>query len=50
MLADFPITPENLEKIKIYRQELRDFMKLPEFVNPSDFILIPFPTIPEILP
>jgi len=25
MLSDFPITPENLEIIKQYRQELRDF-------------------------
>jgi hypothetical protein len=25
MLSDFPITPENLELIKQYRQELRDF-------------------------
>ena len=25
MLSDFPITPENLELIKQYRQQLRDF-------------------------
>jgi hypothetical protein len=25
MLSDFPITPENLELIKQYRQALRDF-------------------------
>jgi len=25
MLSDFPITPKNLELIKQYRQELRDF-------------------------
>jgi hypothetical protein len=25
MLSDFPITPENLEIIKQYRQQLRDF-------------------------
>lgn len=25
MLSDFPITPENLEIIKLYRRELRDF-------------------------
>ena len=27
MLPDYPITPENLEKIKVYRQELRDFFQ-----------------------
>ena len=25
MLSDFPITPENLELMKQYRQQLRDF-------------------------
>jgi hypothetical protein len=25
MLSDFPITPEQLELVKIYRQALRDF-------------------------
>jgi hypothetical protein len=25
MLCDYPITPENLEIIKTYRQQLRDF-------------------------
>jgi len=26
LIPDYPITPENLEIIKIYRQELRDFI------------------------
>jgi hypothetical protein len=46
LLADYPITEENLEKIKIYRKALRDFMEVPEFINPSDFSLIPFPAFP----
>jgi hypothetical protein len=36
MLSDFPITPENLIKIKDYRQELRDF-------NNNNFIIPDFP-------
>jgi hypothetical protein len=27
MLSDYPITPDNLEKLKLYRQELRDISK-----------------------
>lgn len=46
LLADYPITQENLEKIKIYRQELRNFMEKPEFQNPTEFSLIPFPEFP----
>jgi len=26
LIPDYPITPENLEIIKLYRQELRDFI------------------------
>lgn len=33
MLPDYPITPENLEKIKVYRQELRDFFQKDENIN-----------------
>ena len=40
VLPDYPITPENLEIIKSYRQQLRDFTKnnymmpeKPEFFN-----------------
>ncbi len=36
MLPDFPITPENLIKIKDYRQKLRDF-------NNNNFIIPDFP-------
>lgn len=40
MLSDYPITPENLEIIKTYRQQLRDFTNnnyimpdKPDFIN-----------------
>ena len=41
MLCDYPITPENLEIIKTYRQALRDFTQN-DFVLPDkpDFINI----------
>jgi hypothetical protein len=44
MLPDYPITPENLEKMKIYRQELRDFFQKDELINiPSPLKLPVFP-------
>jgi hypothetical protein len=44
MLPDYPITPENLEKIKVYRQELRNFFQKDEIINfPSSFKLPVFP-------
>lgn len=42
MLPDFPITSNNLELLKIYRQELRNYMELPN-INTSN---IPFPIFP----
>ena len=33
LLPDFPITPENLELVKQYRQQLRDYMNLEEVIN-----------------
>ena len=36
LLQDFPITPENLIKIKEYRKALRDFSN-------NDFIIADFP-------
>ena len=40
MISDYPITPENLEIIKTYRQNLRDFTQnnyimpeKPDFIN-----------------
>lgn len=33
LLPDFPISSNNLLLIKAYRQELRDYMNLPEILN-----------------
>ena len=33
LLPDYPITSENLEKIKIYRQQLRNFFQTDEVKN-----------------
>jgi len=33
LLPDFPITPENLELVKQYRQQLREYMNLEEVIN-----------------
>ena len=41
MLADYPISPENLEKMKVYRQELRDYFQKNEVIN------FEFPNLPE---
>jgi hypothetical protein len=40
MLSDYPITPEQLEIVKIYRQSLRDFTNN-EYILPAkpDFII-----------
>ena len=35
VLPDFPITPENLEIVKEYRQQLRDFFQRDEIQNLS---------------
>ena len=45
MLPDYPITPENLEKIKIYRQQLRDFFQSDEVKNYTN-IKISLPQFP----
>jgi hypothetical protein len=40
MLSDFPITPEQLELVKQYRQELRDFTNN-DYIMPvkPDFVI-----------
>ena len=35
VLADYPINYENLEKVKIYRQQLRDFFQRDDVINLS---------------
>lgn len=42
LIPDYPITPEKLELIKIYRQQLRDYMNLPN-INTE---IIEFPKFP----
>jgi len=37
MIIDYPISPENLEKIKVYRQQLRDFFQQDNQSNLPDF-------------
>ena len=41
ILADYPITPEQLEIVKIYRQQLRDFTKN-DYIMPDrpNFIIL----------
>lgn len=41
ILADYPITPEQLEIVKVYRQALRDFTKN-DYTMPDrpDFIIL----------
>ena len=44
MLPDYPISAEDLEKMKVYRQELRDFFQKDEVINfPSPLKLPVFP-------
>jgi hypothetical protein len=40
MLSDFPITPEQLEEVKIYRQKLRNFTIDYILPNKPSFVII----------
>jgi hypothetical protein len=44
LIPDYPISPENLEIIKLYRQELRDFIN----INSSNILNGVIPEIPPI--
>ena len=49
MLPDYPITSNNLILIKDYRQQLRDYMDLPEvksYNSSSNMILPDIPKLP----
>jgi hypothetical protein len=47
LLSDFPITFSNLELVKEYRQELRDYMNLEGIKNYNFNLIIPdFPQFP----
>jgi hypothetical protein len=41
MLVDYPISPEKLEAMKIYRQELRDFFQKNEVANYGSGLRLP---------
>ena len=47
LLSDYPISESNLLLIKEYRQQLRDYMNLPEIINYDSKIPVPdFPKFP----
>ena len=49
VLPDYPIVSSNLELVKVYRQQLRDYMGLPELINynySSNISIPPFPQPP----
>ena len=48
LLSDYPITPENLELVKTYRQQLRDYMDLDVVKNYSSSNNIPMPDLPKL--
>jgi hypothetical protein len=41
LIPDYPISSSNLELVKQYRQELRDYMNIPEIVNYNSNVPIP---------
>jgi hypothetical protein len=47
LLPDFPITTENLELVKIYRQQLRDYMDLAEVKSYNSSNNFPLPDFPD---
>lgn len=47
LIADFPITPENLELVKQYRQEMRDYMNLEEVINYDYYSETPIRDFPK---
>ena len=47
VLPDYPIVSSNLELIKTYRQQLRDYMGLPQVINYNSSCNIPLPPFPQ---
>ena len=41
LLSDYPISSSNLELIKQYRQDLRNYMNIPEIVNYNSNVILP---------
>ena len=47
VLPDYPIVSSNLETVKVYRQQLRDYMGLPQVVNYNSSCNISLPPFPQ---
>jgi len=47
LLPDYPISSSNLELVKQYRQQLRNYMDLDQVINFSSSNNIPFPDFPS---
>ena len=41
LLSDYPISSSNLELIKQYRTDLRNYMDIPEIVNYNSNVILP---------
>ena len=41
LISDYPISSSNLELIKQYRQDLRNYMNIPEIVNYNSNVILP---------
>ena len=48
VLPDYPIVSSNLELVKVYRQQLRDYMGLEQVVNYNSSSNIPLPPFPQL--
>ena len=48
VLPDYPIVSSNLELVKVYRQQLRDYMGLEQVVNYNSSSNIPLPSFPQL--
>ena len=47
LISDYPISSSNLELVKQYRQDLRNYMNLPELINYNSNVILPnMPTFP----
>ena len=47
VLPDYPIVSSNLELIKTYRQQLRDYMELEQVINYNSSCNISLPPFPQ---
>ena len=47
LLTDYPISSSNLELVKVYRQQLRDYMDLDQVKNYSYTSTTPIPDFPQ---